>query len=159
MKKLTVKKGSECMACLACVQACSNAFYKEFHPDKSCIQIIEKNGAAKPMVCVQCGKCAKACEAGAITQNAKGVYTINKKLCTQCGKCAEACPMGLEPFLLNKLARNGMTEELEDNAVQDCIECGCCLYSCPANIPLLDIIRIAKGEVIRAIRARTAPKK
>ena len=79
--------------------------------------------------------------------------------CIRCGKCAEACPMGLEPFLLNKLARHGMTEELEHNAVQDCIECGCCLYSCPANIPLLDMIRIAKGEVIRAIRARTAPKK
>ena len=30
MKKLTVKKGSECMACLECVRACSNAFYKEF---------------------------------------------------------------------------------------------------------------------------------
>ena len=28
MKKLTVKKGSECMACLQCVQACSEAFYK-----------------------------------------------------------------------------------------------------------------------------------
>ena len=79
--------------------------------------------------------------------------------CIRCGKCAEACPMGLEPFLLNKLARNGMSDELEDNAVQDCIECGCCLYSCPANIPLLDVIRIAKGEVIRAMRARTAPKK
>ena len=79
--------------------------------------------------------------------------------CIRCGKCAEACPMGLEPFLLNKLARNGMMEELEVNAVQDCIECGCCLYSCPAYIPLLDIIRVAKGEVIRAMRARTAPKK
>ncbi len=79
--------------------------------------------------------------------------------CIRCGKCAEACPMGLEPFLLNKLARNGMMPELEENAIQDCIECGCCLYSCPANIPLLDTIRIAKGEVIRAIRARTAPKK
>ena len=79
--------------------------------------------------------------------------------CIRCGKCAEACPMGLEPFLLNKLARNGMLEELEQNAVQDCIECGCCLYSCPANIPLLDMIRVAKGEVIRAMRARTAPKK
>ena len=79
--------------------------------------------------------------------------------CIRCGKCAEACPMGLEPFLLNKLARNGMMDELEQNAVQDCIECGCCLYSCPANIPLLDTIRIAKGEVIRIIRSRTAPKK
>ena len=79
--------------------------------------------------------------------------------CNLFGRCAEACPMGLEPFLLNKLARNGMMDELEQNAVQDCIECGCCLYSCPANIPLLDMIRIAKGDVIKIIRSRTAPKK
>ncbi len=78
--------------------------------------------------------------------------------CIRCGKCTDACPMGLEPFLLNKLARNGMMEELEANAVQDCIECGCCLYSCPAYIPLLDVIRLAKGDVLRAIRARSAKK-
>ena len=78
--------------------------------------------------------------------------------CIRCGKCVEACPMGLEPYLLNKLARNGMMDELEQNAIQDCIECGCCLYSCPANIPLLDVIRIAKGDVMRAIRARSAKK-
>ena len=79
--------------------------------------------------------------------------------CICCGKCAEACPMGLEPFLLQRLARHGMTEELEANAVQDCIECGCCLYSCPAYIPLLDIIRIAKGQVMGIIRARAAAAK
>ena len=78
--------------------------------------------------------------------------------CIRCGKCAEACPMGLEPFLLQKYARHNMNDELEENAVQDCIECGCCLYSCPANIPLLDIIRIAKGDVIRIIRGRAAKK-
>ncbi len=76
--------------------------------------------------------------------------------CIRCGKCADACPMGLEPFLLNRLARNGMTEELEKQAVQDCIECGCCLYSCPANIPLLDVIRQAKAQVMGIIRARKA---
>ena len=79
--------------------------------------------------------------------------------CIRCGKCADACPMGLEPFLLNKYARNGMMDELEENAVQDCIECGCCLYSCHANIPLLDIIRIDKGDVIIIIRGRAAQKK
>lgn len=76
--------------------------------------------------------------------------------CIRCGKCADACPMGLEPFLLNRLARHGMMDELEANAVQDCIECGCCLYTCPANIPLLDVIRLAKGDVIKIIRGRAA---
>lgn len=79
--------------------------------------------------------------------------------CIRCGKCADACPMGLEPFLLNKYARNGMYDELEENAIQDCIECGCCLYSCPAYIPLLDVIRIAKGDVIKIIRGRQAAAK
>ena len=59
MKKLTVKKGSECMACLGCEIACSEAFYKEFDPAKSCIQIGEKKGNGKA-----CGMCAvwKVCE-------------------------------------------------------------------------------------------------
>ena len=122
MKKLSVKKGIECMACLACVQACSNAFYKEYHDDKSCIQIVEKNGAAKPMVCVQCGKCAKACEAGAITQNPKGVYMINKKLCIGCGKCAEVCPFHV-------------CVKVEDSAVASkCIACGICVKACPMEV-------------------------
>ena len=53
MKKLSVKKGSECMACLACAQACSEAFYKVMDPGRSCIQIVEKNGTPKPSVCAQ----------------------------------------------------------------------------------------------------------
>ena len=95
LKRLTVKKGVECMACLSCVVACSQAFYKEFHQDKSCIQIVENNGTVKPMVCIQCGKCARECPQGAITQNANGVYMINKKLCIGCGRCKEVCPMGV----------------------------------------------------------------
>ena len=64
MKKLTAKKGVECMACLECVRACSTAFYKEFDPAKACLQIVDRKGAAKPMLCVQCGKCAEACPNG-----------------------------------------------------------------------------------------------
>ena len=79
--------------------------------------------------------------------------------CIRCGKCSDACPMGLEPFLLQRLARANDMEALEQNAAQDCIECGCCLYSCPARIPLLDIIRQAKGAVLGAIRARAAAAK
>ena len=122
MKKLTVKKGSECMACLQCEQACSEAFYKEFDSDLSAIKIVAKGNGAKPNVCIQCGKCMKVCEAGAITQNAKtGVYMINKKLCVQCGKCVEVCPMKV---MVHK----------EGNPVSKCIACGICVKACPMEI-------------------------
>lgn len=79
--------------------------------------------------------------------------------CIRCGRCADACPMGLEPFLLNRLYHADNLEALEQNAAQDCIECGCCLYNCPSNIPLLDHIRQAKGQVMGAIRGRAAAAK
>ncbi|MCF0172773.1 MAG: electron transport complex subunit RsxC [Bacteroidales bacterium] len=75
--------------------------------------------------------------------------------CIRCGKCAEACPMGLEPWRLNKLSRaGGMYDALEEHRVFDCIECGSCQYTCPACIPLLDMIRVSKGEVMKIIRSR-----
>jgi len=79
--------------------------------------------------------------------------------CIRCGRCMDACPMGLEPFLLNRLYKSADIEGLEKNAAQDCIECGCCLYSCPSYIPLLDNIRMAKGQVMGVIRARAAAAK
>ena len=126
MKKLKAKKGVECMACLECVRACSNAYYKLFHPDKACIRIVEKNGAAKPLTCTQCGLCAKACPAGAITQNPKGVYMVNKKLCTGCGACRQACPFGL------------MVEGKDGAYTSKCIACGLCAKACPME--LLEIV-------------------
>jgi electron transport complex protein RnfC len=78
--------------------------------------------------------------------------------CIRCSKCASACPMGLEPWLLNKLSRaGGRYDELEAERVFDCIECGCCSFTCPAGIPLLDMIRISKAEVMKIMRSR--PKK
>ena len=126
MKKPTAKKGVECMACLECVRACSNAFYKEFDPAKACLQIVDRKGAAKPMLCVQCGKCAEACPNGAITQNAKGVYTVNKKLCTGCGQCVEACPFGV------------MVKAETSEFASKCIACGICAKACPME--LLEVV-------------------
>lgn len=122
MKKLVVKKGTECMACLQCAQACSEAFYKESDPAYSCIQIVAKGNDAKPMTCIQCGKCMKVCEHGAITQNPKtGVYMINKKLCVSCGKCVEVCPMKV--MVLK-----------EGSHASKCIACGICVKACPMEI-------------------------
>lgn len=109
------------MACLECVRACSEAFYKEFDPDKSCIQVVEKK-SVRPLACPQCGKCAEVCEAGAIKQNAKGVYMVNKKLCTGCGKCVEACPFGL------------MVKAEASPTASKCIACGICAKACPMDV-------------------------
>ena len=65
--------------------------------------------------------------------------------CIRCGRCADACPMGLEPFLLNRLTRAADVEGLKQNDILSCIECGCCLYSCPSYIPLLDVVRMGKA--------------
>ena len=78
--------------------------------------------------------------------------------CIKCGRCADACPMGLEPFLINRLYKAGDGEALVGASAHDCIECGC-LYSCPANIPLLDNVRLAKGQAMGIIRARAAAAK
>ena len=122
MKKLAVKKNVECMACLECVRACSTAFFKEFNEDLSCIKVVAKGAGAKPMTCIQCGKCEKVCEAGAITQNPKtGVYMINKKLCTSCGKCVEICPMKV------------MVQPAEGPTAK-CIACGICVKACPMEV-------------------------
>ena len=122
MKKLTVKKNAECMACLQCVQACSEAFYKEFDEDLSCIRIVAKGNAAKPNVCIQCGKCMRSCEHEAITQNPKtGVYMITKKKCVSCGKCVEACPMHV--MVLKP-----------ENPASKCIACGICVKACPMDV-------------------------
>ena len=74
--------------------------------------------------------------------------------CLRCGKCVNVCPMGLEPYLLSRLAKNNMFEETEANYIMDCIECGSCEYTCPANIPLLDYIRYGKNKTGQLIRSR-----
>ena len=78
--------------------------------------------------------------------------------CIRCAKCVSVCPMGLEPYLLARLAGKNMWDEVEKHNVMDCIECGCCLFTCPSNRPLLDYIRMGKNKVGGIIRARNMKK-
>ena len=130
MKKLKVKREIECMNCMACVLECSETYAKSADPDKAALRIALKrrsNDMTRPMVCVQCGECAEACENNAIIQNKLGVYMVNKKLCTGCGDCVEACPFGV-------------MRKPEDSPVAfKCIVCGKCAEACP-----MDILEVVK---------------
>ena len=81
-----------------------------------------------------------------------------EQACIKCAKCVSVCPMGLEPYLLAKLARKQLWDRAEEHNTIDCIECGCCSYTCPSSLPLLDYIRIGKQTVMGNIRARAIKK-
>ena len=49
--------------------------------------------------------------------------------------------------------KNRMDEVEKWNAL-DCIECGCCSYGCPSSIPLVQLIRFGKSEVLLEQRRR-----
>ena len=100
----------------------------------------------------------------AVTKGTSGVLLMpkeeskRKKInpCIRCAKCVSVCPMGLEPFLLMTQAQKQMNEAMEKDDILDCIECGSCSYTCPSDRPLLDYIRLGKGEVGAMIRARNS---
>ena len=74
--------------------------------------------------------------------------------CIRCTKCVTACPMGLEPYLLEKLVRREEWEAAEANDIMDCIECGGCSFTCPARRPILDYLKIGKAKVMQLRRSR-----
>ena len=107
------------------------------------------------------GKAVANLDAGAVKGSSSLLFlskeTTKRKqegYCIRCARCAESCPMGLEPFLINRLYKAGDLDGMEAAFAQDCIECGCCQYSCPANIPLVDNLRMAKGQVMAVIKNR-----
>ncbi len=99
-----------------------------------------------------------------ITKGTSGILIMSKedavrsevKNCIRCSKCVGVCPMGLEPYLIEKLAAIENFEACETEGAFDCIECGSCSYTCPSNRPLLDYIRYGKQNVMRMMRERRA---
>lgn len=72
--------------------------------------------------------------------------------CIKCGKCVEVCPMNLLPNFIASASEKQRMDLAEKYGAMDCFECGSCTYTCPAKRPLVQWIRIAKGEIAASRR-------
>jgi electron transport complex protein RnfC len=68
--------------------------------------------------------------------------------CIRCGRCVEVCPMHLIPSFIGIYANVEMWSEVEKYRVLDCIECGSCAYVCPNKIPLIELVKLSKLEIL-----------
>ena len=82
------------------------------------------------------------------------VDLFESRPCIKCGKCVAACPINLVPTFIAQAYEHGMLERAEKLHAADCIECGCCAYICPSRIPLTQLIRLAKAEILEKRRKK-----
>lgn len=80
---------------------------------------------------------------------------ISSSACIRCGRCVAHCPMHLMPIYLAMFAMHGDYDLCDKYGAMSCVECGTCSYGCPGNVPIVQQIRVAKGE----LRAQAAAKK
>ena len=112
----------KCIGCGTCASFCSNLFFKEDNPVKSCIEVFPAEGADnfRLRVCSQCGICVEYCPADAISINKQGVVMIGKKQCYGCNVCIDYCPT------------DNLRTHPEEALPYKCTACGACTKECPA---------------------------
>ena len=91
--------------------------------------------------------------------NEKEAKIPSEEACIRCGKCVKHCPMNLMPLYIAEYAEKGDLETCEKYNVTSCIECGCCSYGCPSKRNLVQVIRLAKQDVIASRRKQERNEK
>ncbi|NJL60369.1 MAG: electron transport complex subunit RsxC [Desulfobacteraceae bacterium] len=72
--------------------------------------------------------------------------------CVRCGRCVDVCPMNLVPTKIAMASRYKEVDLAKQYNIMACFECGCCAYTCPASIPLVQLVRTGKAQVMAASR-------
>jgi electron transport complex protein RnfC len=67
--------------------------------------------------------------------------------CIRCARCVDACPVSIMPLFIGSAVEQGLYGQAESANAMDCIECGCCTYVCPSKRPLVQWIRLSKGDI------------
>jgi len=67
--------------------------------------------------------------------------------CIRCSRCIEACPVGLMPCMIGLSSKKEKFDIANSYDPSDCIECGSCSFVCPSNIPLVQLIKLAKVKI------------
>lgn len=84
---------------------------------------------------------------------------FNYSPCTRCGRCVDTCPISLIPSELSILGELGKYLDTKSCNILDCIECGCCSYICPSRRPIVQWIKVSKGELAKERAKELAAKK
>ncbi|MEW5783891.1 MAG: electron transport complex subunit RsxC [Bacillota bacterium] len=85
---------------------------------------------------------------GILALTAEDVALFQSLPCIKCAKCVAVCPVSLVPTFIAQASEHGMLQRADKLHAADCIECGCCSYICPSRIPLTQLIRLAKAEIL-----------
>ncbi len=82
------------------------------------------------------------------------VQKAKETACIRCGRCVDACPMNLVPTKIALACRTKDYDLAERYHILACFECGSCAFTCPASIPLVQLVRTGKVQVIARQRQK-----
>lgn len=80
----------------------------------------------------------------------ENLQQVEETACVRCGRCVDVCPMDLVPTRIALAARHNAWDLVRRFHAGACMECGCCAYECPAQIPLVQLIRLGKANLVAA---------
>ena len=83
---------------------------------------------------------------------AKFVGSSSNEDCINCGSCIDICPVRLQVQLIGRYSEFSLFEETRELGIDHCIDCGLCGTVCIAHRPLLQLIRLAKTELVSAAK-------